>query len=145
MHVKSHRDGGSISASALALVLSLALAACSSLGGSTCRPGEQPMVDDTLYFGTDRSGGAVSPAEWSGFLEHTVTPLFPQGLSVTQAMGQWRGGNGAVVRESTNVLRLVHPNDATSASAVAAIIAAYKAQFRQEAVLRVEATACVSF
>ena len=114
--------------------------------GAGCEDGEQALVHDTLYFGTGKPrGGMVTPAEWSEFLKSTVTPRFPQGLTVSPASGQWRGADGAIVQEASQVLQLVHPDDAASEKAVQALVAAYKAQFQQEAVLRVKARTCVSF
>jgi hypothetical protein len=52
------------------------------------------------------------------------------------------------VRPFTNpsyILHLVHPDDAPSETAVSELVAAYKTQFQQEAVLRVKTHACVSF
>jgi len=111
-----------------------------------CGDGEQALVHDTLYFGTGKPrGGTVTPAEWSEFLKSTVTPRFPQGLTVTPASGQWRGADGAIVQEASQVLQLVHADDAASDKAVQALVAAYKAEFEQEAVLRIKARTCVSF
>ena len=128
-----------------AIALSFAVAACASLGEPQCGRGEPTTVHDALYFGTGKPVGVVSAAEWAGFLEVAVTPRFPRGLTVSQAAGQWRGADGSIVRESTYVLHLVHPNDAQSEASVAAIVEAYKAQFSQEAVLRVRSKACISF
>ena len=122
------------------------LAACASMHSLGCRQGEQALVQDTLYFGTGKpQGGVVTPQEWDGFLGDIVTPRFPQGLSVLPASGQWRGADGAIVRESSYLLQLVHPDDKTSDQAVNAIVASYKSQFQQEAVLRARSRACVSF
>jgi hypothetical protein len=129
---------------AFAGVLSLAVSACSSLSEPRCAPNEQSAVQDSLYFGTGRAIGVVTSEEWSKFLEVAVTPRFPQGLTVSQASGQWRGSDGSIVRESTYVLHLLHASDAQSEASIAAIVAAYKAQFQQEAVLRVRAKACMS-
>jgi hypothetical protein len=129
---------------AFAGALSLAVSACSSLGEPRCALNEQSAVQDSLYFGTGRAIGVVTSEEWSKFLEVAVTPRFPQGLTVSQASGQWRGSDGSIVRESTYVLHLLHASDAQSEASVAAIVAAYKAQFQQEAVLRVRAKACMS-
>jgi hypothetical protein len=101
-------------------------------------------VQEVLYFGTATPDGVVSDADWSRFLEASVTPRLPQGLTVSAASGQWRGRDGSTVREATHVLHLVHPGDAASDAAVAAIVAQYKSQFRQEAVLRVRTRACTS-
>jgi hypothetical protein len=125
--------------------LALSLAACASVHQHACSNGEQLFVNESLYFGTAKPTGVVTPAEWAEFLKSAVTPRFPQGLTVWQASGQWRGSDGAVVREASHVLNLVHPNDATNEKAVLETISAYKSLFQQEAVLRVKAHACTSF
>ena len=125
--------------------LALTLTACASMHGFTCRSGEQSAIHDSLYFGTAKPAGVVTPAEWAEFLRGTVTPRFPQGLTVWQASGQWRSADGATVREPSHVLNLVHPGDEPSETAVLEIVAKYKSQFQQDAVLRVKAHACASF
>ena len=130
---------------AAVFAVSLAASSCASLDEAACQGGEQFAIQDSLYFGTGKPDGVVTPGQWARFLETTVTPRFPQGLSVTEASGQWRGADGAIVSESTYVLHLVHPDDALSGKSVAEIVAAYKTQFQQEAVLRVKANTCVSF
>ncbi len=87
--------------------------------------------------------GMVTPAEWARFVAGTVTPRFPGGFTVSQATGQWRSEGGGIVREASNVLVLVHPDDAASERAVREIVAAYKSAFQQE--VRVKARACASF
>lgn len=127
------------------VALTLALAGCASVHERACSSGEQSSVHESLYFGTAKPSGVVTPAEWSDFLRSTVTPRFPQGLTVWQASGQWRGADGAIVREASHVLTLLHPNDASNEKAVLEIVEAYKSRFQQEAVLRVKAHACTSF
>jgi hypothetical protein len=95
-------------------------------------------VSDRLYFGRSiPGGGAVSEAEWTGFLRDVVTPRFPAGLTVWRAQGQWRDSAGVIVQERSFVLELIHPADARFDASVDEIIAEYKRRFRQEAVLRV--------
>ena len=118
--------------------------ACATLRGPACAAGQQQAVQDTLYFGTAKPNGSVGADEWKRFLEETVTPRFPQGLTVSQAAGQWRGADGTIVREATHVLQLVHPGEAAQDSAIAEITTAYKRKFEQEAVLRVRATVCIA-
>jgi hypothetical protein len=86
---------------AFAGALSVAVSACASIGEPRCAPNEQSAVQDSLYFGTARAIGIVTSEEWSKFLEVAVAPRFPQGLTVSQAWGQWRGADGSIVREST--------------------------------------------
>lgn len=103
------------------------------------------MVSQTLYFGTDMPGGRVDAPAWKAFLDRTVTPAFPQGFSVWTAAGQWQSDSGAIVQEPSYVLNIIHPDVPSLDAAVAGIAAAYKREFRQEAVLRVRSAACVSF
>ena len=127
-------------------VLTAMLAACAPMHGTGCASGEQALVHDSLFLGTGKPrGGVVTPAEWAEFLKGSVKPRFPQGLTVSPASGQWRGADGAIVQEASQLLQLVHPDDTASERAVQELVAAYKAQFQQEAVLRVKARACVSF
>jgi hypothetical protein len=100
---------------------------------------------DSMYFGTARPGGIVTAEDWRAFLNRVVTPRFPQGLSSWQASGQWRSGAGRIEREPSYVVHLVHPDSAESERAVREIMRSYKAEFQQEAVLRVRYQACVSF
>ena len=87
----------------------------------------------------------MSEAEWSAFMKDTVTPRFPDGLTVLRAQGQWRGKDGKIVEEPSRALFLMHPGDARSDALVAEIAAAYKSRFSQEAVLRVRTPGCASF
>jgi len=127
------------------VAMSLVVSACVSSPGVNCKSGEQSAVHDTLYFGTSKPNGVVTGEQWAKFLETVVTPLFPQGLTVSQASGQWLGSDGSIVRESTHILQLAHAGDTVNDRSVTEIAAEYKAQFQQEAVLRVRASTCVSF
>ena len=103
------------------------------------------MTSDLLYFGTSTPDGVVGAEGWAQFLASTVTPRFPQGLTVWVATGQWRSVDGIIGSEATQLLNVVHPDDQASEDAVREIVGAYKSLFRQEAVLRVKATVCASF
>ncbi len=125
-------------------LLAFSLAACSTLGIAPCGPGEQRVVQDLLYFGTEMPGGRVTPDDWARFLAEDVTPRFPEGLTAWRASGQWRSATGTLIHEESRVLSLVHGDDAGAERAIREIVASYKARFRQEAVLRVRSFACMS-
>jgi hypothetical protein len=128
----------------LALVLP-ALHGCATTASTTvCRAGESAAAHDLLYFGTSRASGTVTAAEWAAFLEDTVTPRFSQGLTTWDATGQWRRDDGRIVHEATHVLSIVHPDDAATDRAMGELVAAYRARFQQDAVLRVRSAACLS-
>lgn len=129
--------------SALAAVL--AIGACASSPQRSCRPGEGSAVLDSLYFGTGSPAGAVTPEQWRGFVSQVVTPRFPQGLTSWEASGQWQTATGVIEREASHILQMVHPDTEESELAVREITSRYKAEFQQEAVLRVRSTICMSF
>lgn len=74
-----------------------------------------------------------------------MTPRFPAGLTVWHAEGQWQDSDGVMVREATFLLELTHPDETESRRKLAEVIDAYKAQFRQESVLRVTDQVRVEF
>lgn len=123
---------------------SLWLSGCSTLWLPECASGERVSIAEVVYFGTNKPGGVVSSEEWSTFLREIVTPKFPDGLSVWQASGQWRDGDGMLIKESTFVLSLVHAREPSFEASVRAIMSEYKARFQQEAVLRVKSYVCIS-
>ena len=87
---------------------------------------------------------ALSGKKWRGFLAAEFPPGFPDGLTVWPAAGQWRAADGRITREDSYVLNVVHPRDARSDEALRAIAAAYRSRFRQESVLRVRQSACMT-
>lgn len=99
-----------------------------------------------MLFGTSRSRGApVTDEEWARFLDTEVTPRFPAGLTVLHGPGQWRGSDGRLAKEQSNILVVWHePNSRTEAD-IEAIRSAYKQRFDQESVMRVDSASCVSF
>jgi hypothetical protein len=122
----------------------LAATGCAGLSEPACRNGHL-VANESLYFGTTKPGGTVSEQEWRQFVDSAITPRFPQGLTVWRASGQWQGANGAIVREPSYILNLVHPDDAAAQTAVDEIVDAYQRRFHQESVLRVREGACASF
>jgi hypothetical protein len=134
----------------LAFVLPLASAACAQSGIMVGGPGMQvgipvrrtaafgDSVADRLYFGRDiPGGGVVADSAWDAFLREVVTPRFPGGLTVYRAEGQWREGDGRIVREASFVLELMHPASPAVDADLREIAEAYKRRFHQEAVMRV--------
>lgn len=123
-----------------------ALAGCAAPATTTaCAPPAQraPLIE--LFFGRGLpEGGTVSEAAWQDFAAEVLTPHFPDGLTVLDGAGDWRSGAG-VAREASKLVIIVAPPSADLEARVDAVIATYKARFRQQAVLRVDGMACVSW
>ena len=131
------------------LLFAAALAGCACHGGPDAfvrsAPGEA-WVRTELFFGLSRPDGTtLSPADWQGFLDSVVTPRFPAGLTVVDGQGRWRNAAGQVVSEPSKVLILFHPPDPALNARIEEIRSLYRAQFRQESVLRSTSPAKVSF
>jgi hypothetical protein len=110
----------------------------------SCSAGDSALVRETLYFGRNRPGGTVSDSEWQSFLADVVTPRFPQGLTVTEGVGQWRSADtSAVEQERSEVVTLFHPATEAARRSVHEIALEYKRRFQQEAVLRERVPTCV--
>lgn len=103
-----------------------------------------PRVRTTLYMGLLRPKGVVSELEWQIFLRDEVTRRFPEGLTVWDADGQWRGPSGTIDHERSKVLLLVHPDTADARRSVQEIIEAYRKTFEQQSVLWESARVCTT-
>ncbi len=99
-----------------------------------------------LLFGRTRPGGVVSDAEWRDFLATTVTPRFPDGLTVWQGEGQWRSpATGRITAEPSTVVEIVAAPGPDLAQRVQAVREAYRARFAQESVGVVTQPSCAAF
>ena len=88
----------------------------------------------------------VSDAEWMRFLDREVTPRFPDGLSVQNVYGQWKGAHDAVPeRGRSKVLLIDYPETAENEARIDAIRTAWKQQTGEQSVLKVTIPADVSF
>lgn len=94
-----------------------------------------------LYFGFSKPDGSeVSADEWSRFLADEVTPRFPAGFTVIEALGQYQGDSGKIVKEKSRVLILLYQKKDRKQNdpKIEAIRAAYKKVFQQESVMRLD-------
>ncbi len=99
------------------------------------------MARTELLFGA----GTVSNAQWHSFLNREITPRFPDGLTAIDGYGQWKRPDGKITAERSRILLLWHAPGAASDTKIDAIRAAYKKQFHQLSVMRVDGLDCVSF
>jgi hypothetical protein len=130
---------------ALSVATGLALSACTSSPLANCRPTERLDIVDSLYFGGAYPDGVITSQQWQHFVDQVITPRFPEGLTVWQAAGQYRTNAGVIQREPSWILQLIHPDNAQSETAIREIRSAYRAEFKQESVLRVRSKACIAF
>jgi hypothetical protein len=113
----------------------------------SCHGSQQSKTIAELLFGRDighRVG--VSESDWARFAARALTPRFPDGLTVTDALGQWRDREGGgIVREPSKHVEIVLSGNPDDDARLDAAVAAYKHTFRQQSVALIVHTACVSF
>jgi hypothetical protein len=144
---RSARPGRRRVRGVVAALLVLAAAGCAGHGPSfEPAPGTQALVRSELYFGRLRPNGTVvSDAEWRTFVADEITPRFPDGFTVFDALGQYRGRDGQIVSEPTKVLLIVHRSDARLRGSVQELRDLYRRLFQQESVLLIESPAHAGF
>jgi Protein of unknown function (DUF3574) len=127
------------------------VAAATGVGAQTaarsCYGTQQPKKIAELMFGRDIGNRVgVSEFAWARFVAREMTPRFPDGLTITNALGQWRDrDSGRIVREPSKHVEIVLPGNDDDEARLDAIVTAYKRQFRQQAVGLIVRPACVSF
>jgi len=92
-------------------------------------------VQSRLFFGLRGPAGPVSDVAWETFLADVVTPRFPDGLTVFQASGQWRGASERLEREPSRVVEIVHDESPDAGHRIGEIVTIYKTRHQQESVM----------
>ena len=134
-------------------LLSIAVLIASVSGGSaqtaapSCHGNQQNRKVAELLFGRDigRHLG-VSNSDWRHFVARELTPRFPDGLTTSDALGQWRDRqSGRIAREPSKRVEIVLPGNADDDDKLDAVVGAYKRAFRQQSVGVIVRDACVAF
>lgn len=141
--------GGGLLAALGVMTVSAALSGCAALAPTpqlACPAGQEPRRTAELFFG--RNVGerpAVSEAQFRAFTDKELTPRFPEGLTVLDGGGQWRGDENKQIREASKVVLIVLPKSRDAQGRIDAVRTAYKTKFHQDSVLVVTQAACVAF
>jgi len=131
------------------LGVGLSLAACATTRPPAipaCPDGQQRLRTAQLFFGRNIGGKpGVSETAFAKFVDEELTPRFPDGLTVMDGGGQWRGPENKLIRESAKVVLIVLPQRGDPLHSIEAVRGAYKTRFKQESVVLITQPACVSF
>jgi hypothetical protein len=113
----------------------------------TCYGTQRPKQVAELLFGRDVGNRlGVSETAWSRFVAHEMTPRFPDGLIVTDAVGQWHDTiHGTIMGEPSKRVEIVLPGGDDDEARLDAIVKAYKDEFHQQSVGVIVRPACVAF
>jgi hypothetical protein len=95
-----------LAAAALVLLLPQISAAKTASRPTTAA---EVWVRTELYFGTNKTSGEVTDAEFTMLVDSEVTQLFPDGLTLLTGYGQFRNSNGVLIRKKSHLLILLYP------------------------------------
>jgi hypothetical protein len=126
------------------LALLLSLPACHQL--TAHHLGSWLRTD--LYFGlTRRDSSIISDADFQKFIDTTVTPQFPDGLTITPASGQYLDSRHLLHKEPSRILTILYPKKSASEAAqkIRKITTTYCQSFDQESVLQSTTPATAQF
>lgn len=141
------RPGRARARGIVAALLLLTATGCAGGGPAPAPlPSTQTLLRSELYFGRLKpDGSVVTDAEWRTFVAEQVVPRFPDGFTVLDALGQYRGRDGRIIAEPTKVLLIVHGPDARPRASVQELRDVYRQLFQQESVLLIENPARAGF
>jgi len=122
-----------------AALLLLLLAGCQTpSNGPTSQPGYAAGISTMLFFGLSRPDGSfITDADFDSFIEHEITPRFPDGFTVLRGDGHWREG-AKEYREPSRILWIIHNDQPELDARIEQIRSAYCQQFHQTSVLRMD-------
>ena len=82
-----------------------ALASAAHAQEASCAAPAKPMLRAEIYFGRNIGGHlGVGERQWARFVARELTPRFPDGLTVIDGQGQWRGPSGSIVHEPSKIV-----------------------------------------
>lgn len=122
------------------------VSACSGTRPLSCPEGTERWTEYELLMGRGGPDGeVVDDAAWDAFLAEAVTSRFPDGLTVVDGRGQYRGADGVIRKERSKLLVILAPPGGDAKPRLDRIAQEYKLEFDQEAVLQTVAETCVAF
>ncbi|WP_373529081.1 DUF3574 domain-containing protein [Nostoc sp.] len=96
------------------------------------------LIQADLFFGRNiPGGGEVTEGEFQAFVDSVITPLFPAGLTIFDANGQFQDSTGTIIEEPSKVISLIFEDTLDNETSINQILEAYLQQFNQESVLTV--------
>lgn len=128
---------------AILVVGPVLLAGCMSAPKTACPAGQSQLRTAQLFLGA-KPPARISDTEIRKFVDAEVTPRFPDGVTVVDGGGQWRGDENRLIREAAKVVTIVLPETGDPAGKVEAVRAAYRSKFRQDSVVVMPPPACVA-
>lgn len=111
---------------------------------SSCTTGPD-LIISKMYFGLNSENSVISNDEFNSFVDSTITPVFPEGLTIYRTSGQWKNYKGAIIKEPAAVVEIIHSDNPETQKLINVIIETYKTRYLQESVLLIQQKAGIYF
>lgn len=129
-------------AGAAILVVALGLAGCMSAPRpQACPAGQTPLRTAQLFLSA-KAPAKLDERDLRRFVDQEVTPRFPDGVTIVNGGGKWKGSENRLIREADKVVLLVLPASGAGPTQVEAVRTAYRTRFKQEPVVVLPPPAC---
>ena len=119
------------------------LAGCQTAPKPVCPAGQAQLRTAQLFF-TAKAPAKLDETALRLFVDQEVTPRFPDGVTVVDGGGQWKGAENQMIREAAKVVMIVLPAKGDPTAEVEAVRMAYRARFKQEPLVVLPPPACVT-
>ena len=126
----------------LALVSLSVLGGCASVPPLVCPAGQSQVRTAQLFLGA-KPPAKLNDADLRAFVDQEVTPRFPDGVTVVDGGGQWKGSADQLVREAAKVVLIVLPAKGDAIARIETVRTAYRVRFKQDTVVVIPQPACV--
>lgn len=126
-----------------ALILMLGLAGCMSTPRPQACPAGQAQLRTAQLFLGAKAPATPDDRDLRRFVDQEVTPRFPDGVTVVDGGGQWKGSENRLIREASKVVLVVLPAGGGGAK-VEAVRTAYRSKFKQEPLVVLPPPACAA-
>lgn len=131
-------------AGAICVAVGLAVSGCQTTPPKPVCPLGQAELRTAQLFLVAKAPAKLNDTELRRFVDQEVTPRFPDGVTVVDGGGQWKGDENQLIREAAKVVLIVLPARGDPAAQVEAVRTAYRTKFKQESVVVMPPPACVA-
>lgn len=125
------------------LILGLSLAGCATAPKLACPSGQTAIQTAQLFLGA-KPPARLADKDLRAFVDQEIAPRFPDGVTVVDGGGQWKGPDDRMMRDAAKVVLVVLPARGNPHVPVEAVRTAYRDRFKQETVVVTPPPACVA-
>lgn len=120
----------------LLLAFLMPLSACNDRYESACDLLYSKAAEAEMFFGRSQpDGGTIDDEAFARFVEKEIIPRWPDGFTLLDGTGYWRGNAEKTAKENVAILKVIGPHNTDFRAKLELLAKKYRQIFGQEAVL----------